>query len=153
MKRCTLKANRDIRYNGITIVAGTVLAVVESDMDWGTLFSCVTMGTISEAPASSESSPSNEEVQSVPPPSVVEPVAPVVDVHPEDGQPSEFEPAGKLLVDAGMSEGLAARLNSNGILTVEQLAKYVADGKDLAELENVSRAYAKQIRAWLVARQ
>jgi len=152
MKRCVLKTNRDIRYNGIKVPAGTVVAVVESDMDWGTLFSCVTMGTILEAPASSESFPSAEDVQADPPLPVVEPVAPVADVQPEDGQ-LELEPTGTLLVDAGMSEGLAARLNANGISTVEQLAKYVADGKDLVELENVGRAYAKQIRAWLDARQ
>lgn len=153
MKRCVLKTNRDIRYNGIKVPAGTVVAVVESDMDWGTLFSCVTMGTILEAPASSESFPSAEELQPDPPLPVVEPVAPVADVQPEDDQSSKPEPTGTLLVDAGMSEGLAARLNGNGISTVQQLAKYVADGKDLVELENVGRAYAKQIRAWLDARQ
>lgn len=154
MKRKHLVTARRLLVNGVAIEAGTFVGVIESGVSADTLFSCISQGTIVEVPADSPE---------------LSPALPASDPVIETGacEESEYQESQEsvvvdsaeqstddaTLVDAGMSEGLASRLESNNITTVKQLGEFIVGGGDLVELNKVGKMYAKQIRAWWDARQ
>lgn len=151
MKRTAFALTRQTHIGGSIVEAGTIVAIVESEYPFDSIFSLAGQMGLTEVQdhAIEASQAEEDQVEATDEESLVEPEqlesSPVV-------EQVEVPAEGILLNEAGMSEALYSRLATNGITTVEQLTEFIAGGGDLVELEDIGTTYAKRILGWFNSR-
>lgn len=153
MKKRTLAFTRRTIADGVTIEAGEPIAIVHSALPWDVIMAGFNRNEVMEVSAEeSEEALPVVVVESEPEPEVetVEEVEAEATVEPE---PELVEDDSPNLVEAGLAESLAAKLESNGINTLAELQAFVSGGGDLTDLEDIGTAFSKRILGWLESYQ